>query len=133
MNKILEVVKPFFIMEVGDTFELSEDETEYISEFNMERHEDDEDSSVISSYNSKYSISKEYAQQLIADGYLSEHTTEPKFINIFDEIERLRKGYSEELASAEHDGDNQHVVLERKTVLTNLITLLNYLSSLKKQ
>lgn len=136
MSKILKVVKPFFIMEVGDTFELSENEKEYVSAINMEHHEDDEERSMVSSYNAKYSISKEYADNLIDEGYLVEDAPvqDKKFVNVFDEIADLRKEYKEELAAIDDEMANMPACLkvEKETVLTNLINVLDYLNSLKK-
>lgn len=136
MSKILKVVKPFFIMEAGDTFELSADEKEYVSAISMEHHEDDEERSMVSSYNAKYSISKEYAENLIAEGFLVEDAPaqDKKFVNVFDEIADLRKEYKEELAAIDDEMANMPACMkvEKETVLTNLINVLDYLNSLKK-
>lgn len=136
MSKILKVVKPFFIMEPGDTFELSADEKEYVSTLDMEHHEDDEECSMVSSYSAKYSISKEYAENLIAEGFLVEDipAQDKKFVNVFDEIADLRKEYKNELAAIDDEMANMPACLkvEKETVLTNLINVLDYLNSLKK-
>lgn len=135
MSKILEVTKPFFVMEPGDTFESSADGNVYVSEFNMEHHEDDENSSVMSSYSSKYTISKEYAQELVKDGYLQDkQNDEPEapFVNVFDEISRLAENYSKDLSELNRMDEHPAVAREKEVVLTNLITMLNYLNGLKR-
>lgn len=137
MSKILKVIKPFFIMENGDTFELSSDGSEYVSEFNMNRYEsDDEDSSVTEHYSSKYSISPEYAKLLIEDGFLAEENekSSQKFVNVFDEINSMLETYREDLDTLDEDMANQPACLkiEKETVLNNLITTLEYLNSLRK-
>lgn len=136
MDKVLKVIKPFFVMEVGDTFELSESGKEYVSSFNLEHHEDGDSASVVSSYNSSYSISIEYAKALIDEGYLAPDTKtqENKFVNVFDEIGELIKDYTEELNSLEDDMANMPMCMkvEKETVLTNMVKLLEHLNSLKK-
>ena len=73
MTKILKVIKPFYVMEVNDTFELSQDGTVYSSVFN-EVFDNQTDNGVTTkaTYTSDYTISKEYAKQLIEQGYLAE-------------------------------------------------------------
>ena len=135
MAKILRVVKPFFVMEVGDTFELSANGKEYVSEFNMERHESDsEDSTVSSRYSSNYTISTDYANMLIEEGYLSEVDKNTTFVNVFDEINNMLDTYKEELESLDEDMANMPACMkvEKQTVLHNLITALEHLNSLKK-
>lgn len=135
MSKILKVIKPFFVMEVGDTFELSDNGKEYVSEFNMERHESDsEDSTVSSRYSSNYTISTDYANMLIEEGYLSEVDKNTTFVNVFDEINNMLDTYKEELESLDEDMANMPACMkvEKQTVLHNLITALEHLNSLKK-
>ena len=40
MSKVLRVIDPFFVMEIGDTFELSEDGKEYVCTNQIETDED---------------------------------------------------------------------------------------------
>ena len=73
MTKILKVIKPFFVMENGDTFEYNADTDQYESVYNEEHNSSNEDNStVVSSYNSVYRISKEYAKMLLDNGYVEE-------------------------------------------------------------
>jgi hypothetical protein len=137
MSNILKVVKPFFVMEVGDTFKLQEDE--YVSTFGAERTEDSDSNSIVTSrYESKYSISKEYAELLVKDGFLKEVRAEneknDKFVNVFDEIHDMLETYTEELSNIDEDMANQPACLkiEKETVLRNLINALSHLNSLKK-
>lgn len=135
MSRILKVIKPFFVMEVGDTFELSANGKEYVSEFNMERHESDsEDSTVSSRYSSNYTISADYAKMLIEEGYLSEVDKPTAFVNVFDEINNMLDTYKEDLANLDEDMANMPACMkvEKQTVLHNLITALEHLNSLKK-
>lgn len=137
MSRILQVTKPFFVMEVGDTFELSQDENEYVSSFNMERKEDDNDNdSFVAKYSSSYTISKEFAQTLIKGGFLKEveEKQNAPFVNVFDEINTLIDTYQDELNKLDADMANMPACLkvEKETVLNNLITVLEHLNSLRK-
>lgn len=139
MTNFLEVKKPFFVMEVGDTFEYSEKEGVYVSKYS-ESHTENNDSNanISSTYSSEYKISKEYAKALIESGFLAEVTetakTSSNFVNVFDEINSLLDTYKNDLKHL----DEEMAVLpaclkvEKQTVLTNLIDVLTHLSSLKK-
>lgn len=137
MTKTLRVISSFFIMEVGDTFEYSEDSKMYVSKhkeefYKMDREDVDE---IKSTYNSEFQISPDYAQELIDEGYLEEVTENEKpFVNIFDEIDTLLEKYEKNLATLEEDTIDLPacVKVEKETVLTNLVTLLKHLKSLKK-
>ena len=87
-------------------------------------------------YTSDYTISKEYAKQLIEQGYLAEVAPkeEKPFVNVFDEIDALIAKYTEDLNDLSNTkGEIPDVIkLENKTVLLNLIKVLNHLASLKK-
>ena len=137
MTKILKVIKPFYVMEVGDTFELSQDGTVYSSVFN-EVFDNQTDNGVTTkaTYTSDYTISKEYAKQLIEQGYLAEVAPkeEKPFVNVFDEIDALIAKYTEDLNNLSNTkGEIPDVIkLENTTVLLNLIKVLNHLASLKK-
>ena len=139
MTKILKVVKPFFVMEAGDTFEYDEKTKEYKSEYNEEHNSsNEENSTVVSSYNSVYTISEDYAWMLIQNGYLAEVTpntaSNKQFVNIFDEIESLLAKYNTDLNILLNSTDDtpQCLKVEKETVLRNMVKLLQHLKSLKK-
>lgn len=133
MTKELKVIEPFGIMEEDDILILS-DNGEYVYT-ESEEISDSKDNSVFASYSSSYSISKEYAEVLIKEGYLEEvsetHMDKP-FVNIFDEIDELLKQYTDELNEADTQNLPAALKVERTTVLTNMIKLLTHLKSLKK-
>lgn len=136
MTKILKVVKPFFVMENGDTFEYNTDTDQYESVYNEEHNSSNEDNStVVSSYNSVYRISKEYAKMLLDNGYVEEVDEKKRFINIFDEIDNKLSEYNNELYTLKTKADEntpQCLLVEKETVLRNMIKLLEYLKGLKK-
>lgn len=137
MNKILKVIKPFSVMEVGDTLEYSESTKMYTSQIEVNNSEaDDKNNSYTSKYTSTYSISKEYAEYLIKEGYLSDvdENVGSNFVNVFDEIERLGEMYQNQLETLDDDMAAQPECLkvEKTTVLNNLLEVLSYLRSLKR-
>ena len=136
MTKILKVVKPFFVMENGDTFEYNADTDQYESVYNEEHNSSNEDNStVVSSYNSVYRISKEYAKMLLDKGYVEEGDEKTRFVNIFDEIDKKLNDYTNELYTLKTKADEntpQCLLVEKETVLRNMIKLLEYLKGLKK-
>ena len=136
MTKILKVIKPFFVMENGDTFEYNADTDQYESVYNEEHNSSNEDNStVVSSYNSVYRISKEYAKMLLDNGYVEEVDDKKRFVNIFDEINNKLSEYNNELYTLETKSDEntpQCLLVEKETVLRNMIKLLEYLKGLKK-
>ena len=136
MTKILKVIKPFFVMENGDTFEYNADTDQYESVYNEEHNSSNEDNStVVSSYNSVYRISKEYAKMLLDNGYVEEVDDKKRFVNIFDEINNKLYEYNNELCSLKSKADEntpQCLLVEKETVLRNMIKLLEYLKGLKK-
>lgn len=137
MSKVLKVVKPFFVVEAGDTFELSQDGTEYTCSYNEEHNESSDTSNVVTSkYTSNYTISTDYAKMLIEEGYLQEvgEKKPSSFVNVFDEISDMLGVYKEELDNIDEDMASAPACLkiERETVLSNLITALEHLNSLKK-
>ena len=135
MAKTLRVIDSFFVMEIGDTFILSEDGKYYISCHNEEFHKNDDDDSINSSFTSEYRISPEYAKELIDNGYLEEVGTNKKeFVNVFDEIDNLINNYQTELNNLDSDlaGEPQCVKVEKTTVLTNLLSVLTHLKTLRK-
>lgn len=136
MTKILKVIKPFFVMENGDTFEYNADTDQYESVYNEEHNSSNEDNStVVSSYNSVYRISKEYAKMLLDNGYVEEVDDKKRFVNIFDEINNKLSEYNNELCVLKSKADEntpQCLLTEKETVLRNMIKLLEYLKGLKK-
>lgn len=136
MTKILKVIKPFFVMENGDTFEYNSDTDQYESVYNEEHNSSNEDNStVVSSYNSVYRISKEYAKMLLDNGYVEEVDDKKRFVNIFDEINNKLSEYNNEfcvLKSKADENTPQCLLVEKETVLRNMIKLLEYLKGLKK-
>jgi hypothetical protein len=140
MAKILRVIDPFLVMEIGDTFEYNEESGMYVYQRKEEYYENDADSikEVKSIFSTDFQISTEYAKSLIKDGYLEEASeltdkTTP-FVNIFDEIDTLLDTYTTQLNSIDEDLKDipACVKVERQTVLQNMITLLKHLKSLKK-
>jgi len=135
MSNILRVIDPFFITEIGDTFTLAEDGN-YEFNKNEEFHKAGESNEINSSYTATFKISKDYAQQLINDGYLEEVNADKKanFINVFDEIDNLIKRYDEQLKNIDIDMANepQCLKVEKTTVLTNILSVLNHLKTLRK-
>lgn len=136
MTKILKVIKPFFVMEKGDTFEYNADTDQYESVYNEEHNSSNEDNStVVSSYNSVYRISKEYAKMLLDNEYVEEVDKKARFVNIFDEIDNKLSEYNNELYTLKTKADEntpQCLLVEKETVLRNMIKLLEYLKGLKK-
>ena len=137
MAKILRVVEPFLVVNLGDVFEYSNEEKMYISKHNEEFYKADYTANdVKSSYTSEFKISVEYAKALVEEGYLEEATevSDKSFVNIFDEIDSLLTKYKKGLETIEQDMADLPVCVkvERQTVLTNMITLLEHLKSLKK-
>ena len=136
MTKILKVIKPFFVMQNGDTFEYNADTDQYESVYNEEHNSSNEDNStVVSSYNSVYRISKEYAKMLLDNGYVEEVDDKKRFVNIFDEINNKLSEYNNELCVLKSKADEntpQCLLVEKETVLRNMIKLLEYLKGLKK-
>lgn len=139
MAKILRVIEPFFIMELGDTFEYSDNEKMYVSKHNEEfyKMESEKIDEIKSSYKSEFRISAEYAADLVKEGYLeevNENENKTSFVNVFDEIDTLLEKYKKGMENLEEDmiGLPACVKVEKETVLSNLITLLEHLKSLKK-
>lgn len=131
MTKNLKVIKPFFVLEEGDTLELN-DNGMYTTEYTTESSGlTTANGHIDSMYQSKYSISTEYADLLKKAGFLQEVSEKGDFVNVFDEIDTLIKRYEEDLKNVD---ENAPICLqvEKETVLKNLIHVLNHLNSLKK-
>ena len=137
MAKVLRVIEPFFDMDVDDTFVLSDDAKFYVFEKNEEFHTNSsETEDLTSSLKSTFKISTKWAKQLVEDGYLEEvhEKTNSKFVNVFDEIEKLLNAYQEELKLIPDTMKESPECLrvERTTVLMNMIKVLSYLKTLRK-
>lgn len=138
MGKILRVIDPFFTVEVGDTFVLSEDGKNYVADRSEEFHTSTDENDLVSSFSSSFKISPKWAKQLIEDGFLEEASelekTEKSFINVFDEIDTLLVKYQAELndiPSTMKDAP-ECLRVEKTAVLSNMIKLLTHLKSLRK-
>ena len=137
MAKVLRVIEPFFDVDVDDTFVLSDDAKFYVFEKNEEFHTNSsETEDLTSSLKSTFKISIKWAKQLVEDGYLEEvnEKTNAKFVNVFDEIEKLLNAYQEELKLIPETMKESPECLrvERTTVLMNMIKVLSYLKTLRK-
>jgi hypothetical protein len=137
MKKTLRVIDPFFTAEVGDTFVLDEDSKMYTSNHSEEFHRAGDENNLDSTFNSTFSLSSDYAKELIEQGYLEEVSENEKtrgFVNVFDEINNLICKYSHDLDNLDEDLKEapQCVKVEKTTVLTNILSVLNYLKDLKK-
>lgn len=136
MAKILKVTKPFFTLEVGDVFELSEDGRDYIA-YKEEKFGDTnvDGETFHASFNSSFAIPKNRIEDLLKNGYLEEVCDKKQdFVNVFDEINRLLVKYTKEYKEANENANNLPAVvrLEKMTVLSNMINVLNHLNNLKK-
>lgn len=139
MNKTLIVKKPFFTLDSGDTMELNEDGTMYVSTYSEDMTTSaDDGNDVYGSYSSALKISAAYADELIEQGYLVPEQLEKKsssqFVNVFSEIDNLLDKYTNEFGNLEKDYADapQCLKVEKATVLDNMITVLKHLKNLKK-
>lgn len=137
MAKVLRVIEPFFDVDVDDTFVLSDDAKFYVFEKNEEFHTNSsETEDLTSSLKSTFKISIKWAKQLVEDGYLEEvnEKANAKFVNVFDEIEKLLNAYQEELKLIPETMKESPECLrvERTTVLMNMIKVLSHLKTLRK-
>lgn len=132
MVKSLKVIKPFGTAEIGDVFELTDMNT-YVCKNTWSANENDENETFLASVSQEVSISDDYAEMLVSNGYLSEEN-EKSFVNVFDEIENLAKFYDKELDNLEKDYENLPTCMkvEKETVLRNMLKVLEHLHSLKK-
>ena len=72
---------------------------------------------------------------LLDNGYVEEVNETKRFINIFDEIDNKISEYNEELYNLKRKNNEdtpQCLLVEKETVLRNMIKLLEYLKGLKK-
>lgn len=135
MSKTLRVTNPFFMMDYDDTFVLTEDGKFYAAEHSEDFHKSDDSNEIDSTYSSTFKISADYAKELINEGYLEEvREKDSKFVNVFDEIDKLINKYQNNLNTIEQDMKDQPQCLkvEKTTVLTNILSVLNHLKTLRK-
>lgn len=138
MSKTLRVVEPFFVLDAGDTLELSEDGKTYVFSKNEEFHKHGDDTQDINStYTSTFTISTDYAAYLIKEGLVEEiiaSDNDAPFVNVFSEIDKLLAQYTDELKNIDEDMATmpECMKVEKVTVLKNLIKTLSYLRGLKK-
>ena len=138
MAKTLKVIDPFLRLDFGDMFEQNEN-GDYVSTVREDfTNNSDNGGTFTTKYHADFTISKDYAEQMVKDGYLQEVTNKEKeqernFINIFDEIDNLINNYENERKAINED-DTVHPAVKRESnvVYTNLLTVLNHLKSLKK-
>ena len=135
MSKTLRVIDSFFVVEIGDMFQLSEDGKSYIFERSEEFHKAGDTNELKSTYSASFSISVDYAKQLVEDGYLEEvEEKKQQFVNVFDEITNLINKYQTELDNIDKDMANEPACMkvEKTTVLSNILGVLNHLKTLRK-
>ena len=136
MTNKLRVIEPFYNLETGDELELSRDGKNYVFEVSESNAStSDSGSTNNASFSAKFTISVDYAKQLVKDGYLEEEAErEPDFKNIFTEIDNLISTYGIELKNIDNEFANQPACLkvEKQTVLNNMIKVLSHLRGLKK-
>jgi hypothetical protein len=140
MAKTLRVVEPFLVLMTGDMFEYDEETNMYVSQRKEEYYEigDSHSKQIKSTFSTNFSISPEYAKDLINEGIIEEATeteqNKTPFVNIFDEIDTLLARYTEQLNDVEENSNDipACMKIERETVLNNMITLLKHLKRLKK-
>ena len=137
MEKILKVTKPFYVMEIGDEFVLSQDGNEYSSNYSEEYTSNDELDTMTANYTSNFAISTEYAKSLVDAGYLAEDKPKIKetFVNVFAEIDKMISKYTDDLKNLDEDSSNYPACLklEKETVLKNMLHILNHLKALNKK
>lgn len=129
MEKTLVVKIPFSTLKKGDVFKLTKDKKFY----SCESKQDYTDKNVHTRCQNETIISVKYAEHLTEEGYL-ECEKDSKFVNIFDEIDRLLNAYDKELSEIPDTMKDSPECLkvEKHTVLSNLIKVLTYLKNLKK-
>lgn len=135
MNKILTVAKPYCWMEPGEKFELSSDGKMYTNVHTNEYTATYEDADMSSKAEISYSISKDFANSLVENGFLKDgDDVKDSFKNVFDEIDTMIETYKADLRNLDEDMENEPACMkvEKETVLHNLIKTLSYLKSLKK-
>lgn len=131
MTNKIEVVKSFYPLNEGDILTLAEDKKSYIYENTEEFHNDNLNSCVKTKHTIKVPVS--CIDELAKEGVVREYV-EKKYINVFDAIDNLLDIYTKELSEIESlvNTTPLAMVVEKQTVLMNLIKVLSHLKSLKK-
>lgn len=136
MNKTLTVIKPYGWMEPGEIFELSADGKTYVNTHTNEYSSTLKDADINSKMVTEYSISTDFAKDLISDGILDDGEKKEgrNFVNVFDTMDDMLDTYQKDLNNIDTDMKDSPACLkiEKETVLRNLIKTLSYLRSLKK-
>lgn len=115
MSKKIVVTSPFYVsFEKGDEFTL----TDNGYSFNVSSCEDDKQKGEVR-------LSPEYVEYLKSIDCVDE---KKEFVNVFDEIDTLVEKYEKQLEDAKKVPFNR----EEKTVLANMLLVLNHLKDLKK-
>ena len=131
--KKFKVLVPYSSLTEGDILEPSEDGRYYTAEHTEQFDRTGVNGETFSS-SATYTVtfSADYVQVLLENGYLAEVSED--FVNVFDEIDNLLKGYEADLKEVEADKDAVPACLkvEKTTVLSNLIKVLTHLRNLKK-
>ena len=140
MTKTLRVKDPFLRLDFGDLFERNE-AGDYVSTVREDFTNNQDDGKVFTTkYHADFTISEDYAKQMIEDGYLEEvpeatqNTTNDKpFVNVFSEIDTLIQDFTTKLDDLKSNKNIHPAVLhEGEVVYTNLLTVLEHLKSLRK-
>ena len=136
MNKTLTVIKPYGWMEPGEIFEPSADGKTYVNTHTNEYSSTLKDADINSKMVTEYSISTDFAKDLISNGILDdgEKKEDRNFVNVFDTMDDMLDTYQKDLDNIDTDMKDSPACLkiEKETVLRNLIKTLSYLRSLKK-
>ena len=136
--KTLKVVEPIFNLAPGDTLELSKDESTYVYEVNESSSNSyDNGNTHDVSFHSSFSISSDYAMELVEDGILEngfQQKANEDFKNVFSEIDAMIGEYDDQLAHLNDDFKDKPACMkvEKQTVLNNLVKVLTHLRNLKK-
>ena len=123
MEKYLKVIKPFSLLDEDHEFT-----TDDVFEKNADGNYECTTSNENNLEDTNVSISK---SEEIKD---NDKTDNGSYVNIFDEIDKLRDSYTNNLKTIDdrHKDDPACLKTEDEAVTTNLIKLLDYLKSLKK-
>lgn len=145
MNK-LKVIEPFGQRRIGDVFDYSEDTDMWVCEsVNDNSYYDIASNNTCHAIStSKDEISSFYAKKLVSEGILEfiedededevENNESREFVNVFDEMVKIRNSYENRLKNLDKEYKNQPACLkvESETVLSNMVHLLDHLISLRK-
>lgn len=136
MGKTLKVIDPFLRLDLGDVFEQNND-GDYVATVQEDFTNTSDNGNVFTTkYHADFTISKDYAEQMVKDGYLedtySKNEDEKTFVNVFDEIDNLINQYEGKRKELKNSDIHPAVKRESEVVYANMLTVLDYLKSLKK-